>query len=167
MKRLDQFCRRTGETTGPRLRKAVCEAGVGIYGVRRKAMLRLRRLKAGSPLVARHGWGAALGVARLTQLCTSMGAPGALEAAGAAAEADRYAENVAREMLLEACKDDATMTRRLQRADTLCLMVTVERKTAISRASSKKQPLATLLFFCRSNRPSLGVVDVVGGALLQ
>ena len=83
--------------------------------------LGLRRWKENHPLIARHGRSAAAGIARLVQLCTSMGASHVVNEAGeamdTACETDRLAESSIREALLDACRHDAKMMRRIQNAD--------------------------------------------------
>ena len=121
MKSFDKACRRVGEDQGPKLRRTMCETGVSAYERHQRVTLGLRRWKENHPLIARHGRSAAAGIARLVQLCTSMGASHVVNEAGdamdTACETDRLAESSIREALLDACRHDAKMMRRIQNAD--------------------------------------------------
>ena len=52
-------------------------------------------------------------MARLVKLCTSVDATGILEAGESACETDEYAEKAIRDALLDACKDDARLMRKI------------------------------------------------------
>ena len=124
MQRLSGACDRVGKDQGPKLREAICGAGVRVYESHQRATLRMRRARTdftdAYPLTARYGRGAIVGLARVLQLFVHVGSSRSIDQANEVLDTvggtDSAAERMLREGLLDACREYPVMMRRIQDA---------------------------------------------------